>query len=420
MTPPPGALPGVDRAAFGAAFVARLRHAGIGVGLPAAQSFSAALDLCHPRTRTDLYWVARVTLVRRPSDIPRFDAVFDQAFSGTGAGLDPPSRRRPRAPDPARERQGPPGVSPPGAVEEAAGLPWTARAAVSGRGQADEGAERTLPELLPSALAHRTDEAFSALEPSELAALDVWLARAMAAWPTRRSRRMSRHPRGGAVALRPTLAAARRHGFEPLRLVTVRRVPRRRPVVMLCDVSQSMQPFVAAYLHLLRAAAVGVAAEVFVFATSLTRLTPVLSRAPVDQAVARATTAVVDRFGGTRIASSIATLLASRHGNALRGAIVVVASDGWDSDPPEALARQMARVARRAHRVIWLNPRLSAPGYAPLAGGMAAALPFCDRVLAADSIAAMADVVAAMTGTDAWVPPVSGGGRPPGARGRGG
>jgi uncharacterized protein len=392
----PELFPGVDRAAFCAAFVSHLRRAGIAVGLTAAESFAASLAVCPPADRTTLYWVARVSLVRQPSDIEMFDAVFDAIFGGAAAGLDPHARRRPLAAEDAPPtRPAPPHASPPPAHEGGAGLPWvTRRGATSREGGTDD--DRPLADVLPSALVSRSDEPFTELDPDELAVLDDWLLRAMQRWPSRRSRRRRPHPRGATVALRPTLARARRSGFEPLRVVRVRPVPRRRRVVMLCDVSQSMQPFAAAYLHLLRAAAVGADAEVFAFATSLTRLTPVLARHPASVSVARATEAVGDRFGGTRIASSIAALLGSRHGDALRGAIVVVASDGWDSDPPDALHRQMARLARRAYRVIWLNPRFSAPGYAPLAGGMAAALPFCDRVLPADTVQAMGDVVEAM------------------------
>ena len=95
-------------------------------------------------------------------------------------------------------------------------------------------------------------------------------------------------------------------------------------------------------------------------------------------AIDTATAAVVDRFGGTRIATNVRALLRSRHGDATRGAIVVVASDGWDSDPPESLAAAMDRLRRRSHRVVWLNPRAGAPGFEPRVGSMAAALPSCD------------------------------------------
>jgi hypothetical protein len=165
---------------------------------------------------------------------------------------------------------------------------------------------------------------------------------------------------------------------------------------MLCDVSQSMQSYAAAYLHLMRAVALTTDAEVFAFATTLTRLTSVLEyRSPVV-AMQQATERVADRFGGTRIASNVRALLASRHGGAIRGAIVIIASDGWDSDPPDELAKVMARMHRRAFVVLWLNPRAAAPGFAPLVGAMAAALPYCDYVLPAHNVRALADVVNAI------------------------
>jgi uncharacterized protein with von Willebrand factor type A (vWA) domain len=165
---------------------------------------------------------------------------------------------------------------------------------------------------------------------------------------------------------------------------------------MLCDVSQSMQSYAAAYLHLMRAVALTTDAEVFAFATTLTRLTSVLTYKSPVLAMQQATEKVTDRFGGTRIGSSIRALLASRHGGAIRGAIVIVASDGWDSDPPDELARVMARVHRRAYQVLWLNPRVAAPDFAPLVGAMAAALPYCDDVLPAHNVRALGDVVEAI------------------------
>jgi uncharacterized protein with von Willebrand factor type A (vWA) domain len=107
--------------------------------------------------------------------------------------------------------------------------------------------------------------------------------------------------------------------------------------------------------------------------------------------VEQATAAVTDRFGGTRIATNLTALLDSHHGNTLRGAVVIVASDGWDSDPPGRLAAAMARLRRRAHTVVWLNPRAGVPGFAPTVAAMAAALPYCDRLLPAATFADLAD-----------------------------
>jgi uncharacterized protein with von Willebrand factor type A (vWA) domain len=122
-------------------------------------------------------------------------------------------------------------------------------------------------------------------------------------------------------------------------------------------------------------------------------LTTVLAHRSTEVAINQATSKVVDRFGGTRIASNLQTLLSSHHGGAVRGAIVIVASDGWDSDSPDQLAAAMARLQRRAHRVIWINPRASAPGFEPRVATMAAALPFCDQLLPADNFHSLARVI---------------------------
>jgi hypothetical protein len=143
----------------------------------------------------------------------------------------------------------------------------------------------------------------------------------------------------------------------------------------------------------MRALATAGSGETFAFATGLTRLTPVLRHKSAELAVALATERVTDRFGGTRIAASLTELLASHHGSAVRGGIVVIGSDGWDSEPPEELARAMARLRRRAHRVVWVNPRAAAPGFQPLVGTMAAALPYVDVLLPAGDVRSLAAVV---------------------------
>jgi uncharacterized protein with von Willebrand factor type A (vWA) domain len=122
----------------------------------------------------------------------------------------------------------------------------------------------------------------------------------------------------------------------------------------------------------------------------------VLRRTSAEEAAAKASEQVADRYGGTHLAHSLRDLLASRHGNAVRGGVLVIASDGWDSDPPEALAAVMARLRRRARRVIWLNPRAASPGFQPLVGSMAAALPFCDAFLPAHTLRELGQVVDAL------------------------
>lgn len=167
---------------------------------------------------------------------------------------------------------------------------------------------------------------------------------------------------------------------------------------MLADVSGSMQPFARAYLHLMRALGRSVDAETFAFSTRLTRLTPSLRHRDVRTAIERASEEVDDRFTGTRIATSLGTLL--RHpswSTLVRGSVVIIASDGWDTDPPEELDARMRRLARMAHRIIWVNPRSAGAGYEPLAAGMAAALPHCDAFLSGHSLAAVEDLLTAIT-----------------------
>lgn len=166
-----------------------------------------------------------------------------------------------------------------------------------------------------------------------------------------------------------------------------------------------MQPYATIYLHLMRAAALQrpsgatIRPEVFAFSTALTRLTSVLSHRSAEVALERANAKVGDRYGGTHLGRSVAALLAAPHGSALRGAIVLIASDGWDADPPEVLGHAMARLRRRAHRVVWLNPRAAATDYQPLAGSMAAALPYCDLFLPANTLACVRELLVAIDAT---------------------
>lgn len=384
-------LAGVDRAAFATALALRLRAAGVPVR--SADDFVRALEVTPPATRSQLYWTARITLVRRQSDLAVFDAVFAAVFDAV-PGSDP-LRRRTTQRDPRGDTlvSVPAGTGDPGT---AGGLPWaTLPPAVAAADDSD--GPLAFPQRLPSDLVALADVAFEQLTPAQLAQLGQWLEATLPDWPTRRSRRTRVDRSGHRVALRPTLARARRTGWEPIELVRDRPVDRPRRIVLLCDVSQSMQAQATAYLHLMRAFALRADAEVFAFATGLTRLTPVLAHRSPEVAIEQATALVTDRFGGTRIATNVRALLASRHSGAVRGAVVIVGSDGWDSDPPEALAAAMARLKRRAHRVIWMNPRAGAPEFRPTVSTMAAALPYCDRLLPADTFASLAAVVRAVS-----------------------
>jgi hypothetical protein len=247
--------------------------------------------------------------------------------------------------------------------------------------------ELSVPQRLPSELAGVLDVPFEQLDALQAQLLGRWLERALRDWPVRRSRRYAVRPGGPRVAIRETAARARRTGWDPVQLVRTGPVRRPRRVVVLCDVSRSMQAQAQAYLHLMRALTLTTHAEVFAFATSLTRLTTTLGNRSTEAALEEATERVTDRFGGTRIAHCLSTLLASHHGGAVRGAVVLIGSDGWDGDPPDRLAAVMARLRRRAHLVIWLNPRAATPGFVPRTTTMTAALPYVDLLLPADTFA---------------------------------
>jgi uncharacterized protein len=393
----PALLPGIDRAAFATAFAARLRGAGVPVGFTAAADFTRALGVVPPGSRTSLYWTARTTLVRRHADLPVFDAVFAAVFHEGELAMDPHARRIPGKAAASGDTHVPMPDAPAGA-DSGGGLPWaTLPPAVAGAEDSDS--PIGFPLRLPTELAGLADVPFEQLTPAQLAQLGSWLEAALTSWPTRRSRRTRIAAGGSRIAIRPTVARARRTGWEPIELVRVRPIDRPRRIVLLCDVSQSMQAQATAYLHLMRAFTLRSDAEVFAFATRLTRLTPVLAHRSAEAAIEQATMLVTDRFGGTRIATNIQTLLRSRHSNAVRGAVVVVGSDGWDSDSPEEIAAAMARLRRRAYRVLWMNPRAAAPQFRPTVSTMAAALPYCDQLLPADTFGSLAAVVRAVSST---------------------
>lgn len=168
--------------------------------------------------------------------------------------------------------------------------------------------------------------------------------------------------------------------------------------MLICDVSGSMESYSRAYLQLLWTGVRG-KGEAFVFATRLTRLTPTLRGASPDVAMERAGRKAPDWSGGTRIGEALKTFNDrwGRRGMA-RGAVLLILSDGWDTGDPTVLAREMDRLRRLAHRIVWVNPRKAAPGYEPVVGGMAAALPYVDAFVSGHSLAAMDGVLEAMAG----------------------
>ncbi|OJZ73862.1 VWA containing CoxE family protein [Mycobacterium paraffinicum] len=391
----PVLLRGVDLAAFAAALVARLRAAGVHVSAGGPAGFVQALRKLLPDNTTALYWAARVTLVNRMEDLGAFDTVFAEVFGAAapdGTGRRAPSLPLPGPKTPAAGTLRPAG----GASASAQGVPWVTRTQATADDAA--GPSLLLPDVLPSRIAALADEPFDRFDAGDLRLLGGWLEATVARWPRRRSRRFERSPAGKRIDLRATMNASRSTGWEAMALARTRPRRRARRVVLACDVSRSMQPYATVYLHLMRAVSrqAGTRPEVFAFSTSLTRLTSVLAHRSAEVALQRANAKVADRYGGTFIGRSVNGLLAPPHGNALRGAVVIIASDGWDSDPPDVLAHAMARLRRRAELLVWLNPRAAQGDFRPLAGSMAAALPYCDLFLPAHSLAGIRQLLLAL------------------------
>ncbi|MCO1654774.1 vWA domain-containing protein [Pseudonocardia humida] len=382
---------GADLPGVAAGFVDRCRAAGLPVGPDGAQRFAGAVVAVAPGTAARLLSCARATLVSDPAQLPLLDAVFAEVFGGL---TDDVRRGDPTAP-PTEDGKPDDGAGPGRRVGGAAGG-GAPRGAPGGRGK---GPAREVGMPVAASGAERlADRDFDALGPDELALLAVAMRRFRLATPPRRSRRTRRAAHGQHVDLRRTLRAARRTGGDPVRLArrARRSVPRR--LVVLCDISGSMEPWARALLQLLYCATGAQRAEVFTFATRLTRLTRVMARTSPAVALERAARLAPDWSGGTRIGEALGRFLDLHGGGMARGAVVLVVSDGWETGDPAELARQMARLRRRAHRIVWANPRTRHAGYRPLVGGMAAAWPYCDAVVSAHRLDALDELVAALRG----------------------
>jgi uncharacterized protein with von Willebrand factor type A (vWA) domain len=219
--------------------------------------------------------------------------------------------------------------------------------------------------------------------------------------------------------MRRTLRGSLRTAGDPIRLARRRRRVVRRRLVLLCDISGSMEPYARAYLQFLTSAAgsgrlgggraggrAGPNSEAFVFATRLTRVTRALRTGSPAQAIQRAAAAAPDWSSGTRIGDALREFN-DRHGRRgmARGAVIVIISDGWERGDPALVGREMERLARLAHRIVWVNPRVGARDFAPRAGGMAAALEHCDALVSGHSVEALGEVADAISAADdsaAW------------------
>ena len=394
---------GPDLADVAARLAALLHAAGVPVSPERAGRFASAVHLAPPATVGELYWLGRVTLIADHAHIAVFERVFAQVFGGF---VDPADFRGDAAAPPP-VRAGPTRPPRTGAPPVPGSLPGPSPATEPGAGGEGEAAEQEslFAALSPEERLRHQD--FARLSPDELLLLRDLAGRMALAPPRRASRRRARHPLGRDSDVRATLRRARRTGGEPMTAVRRRRRYRPRRVVTLCDISGSMESYARAYLQLLVSGVSGARAEAFVFATRLTRLTRALRGTDVDAALERAGMAAPDWSGGTRIGAAIKAFNDGygRRGMA-RGAVILILSDGWDTGDPRILAREMARLHRLAYRIVWVNPRRAAPGYAPAVGGMAAALPYVDSFVSGHNLAAFDEVLEAISAErdTPWLP----------------
>jgi hypothetical protein len=377
-----------------------LHDAGVPVTPGQTIDFTRALTLVRPVGRRQLYWTARAVYVSDPSQVAAFDAVFASVFGSRGT-------REEFVPEELPARAAPPDDRP--RADHAAshsdagfGLPSPALGETDG----EDETELELPVVQASDEELLRRKSFDALHPTELAQLFELMSQLRLATPPRRTRRHERRRRGERVDLRRTLRLGLRTAGDPVSLARRRRRVSPRRLVLLCDISGSMEPYARAYLQFLTSAArPGSGAEAFVFATRLTRVTRALAARNPVRAFQRAAAAAPDWSSGTRIGEALRTFN-DRHGRRgmARGAVVVILSDGWERGDPALVAREMERLSRLAHRIVWVNPRAGAEQFAARSGGMAAALPYCDALVSGHSFEALGEVVAAI-GAEAWTRP---------------
>jgi uncharacterized protein len=390
----------LDLPALAGAFSRRLRDAGVPITAERAARFARALALVEPVSRRRLYWTARAVLVTDSGQLKAFNAVFAAVFGGSAEGA-PAVEPDHVETGPAAERSA---VSPKRRGETSVGAEGISAARAGSNSELEELREVALP-VAASDEERLREKRFDALEPGELAQLYRLMARLEVATPRRRTRRAQRDRRGERIDMRRTLRGSMRTAGDPIRLARRRRrvIPRR--MVMLCDISGSMEPYARAYLQFLTSAAgSGPSAEAFVFATRLTRLTRALRSRSPERAIQRAAATAPDWSSGTRIGEALKAFN-DRHGRRgmARGAVIVILSDGWERGDPALVAREMERLSRLAYRIVWVNPRASASGFSPQAGGMAAALPHCDALVSGHSLEALVEVAEAIA-AEHWEP----------------
>jgi uncharacterized protein with von Willebrand factor type A (vWA) domain len=329
-------------------------------------TFCRAATLLDPFDRTDLRIAARTTLVSRPEDFELLDEAFDRYFGDRPLQVASEPEPRTEPGGDGGETNEPPGAGAPAPVRR-----WPAAGDEETEGEAAMRLVASDVEVL------RTKD-FGEMIEDERRRAGVLIRTLALTAPLRTSRRYRAAGTGERFDLRRTLRHSLRTEGEPFRRAWKRRQTRRRPLVLVLDVSGSMAPYSRALVEFGHAvAASGRRVEVFCFGTRLTRLTRILRSRDPGRALVAVGQTVNDWEGGTRIGQSLKELL-DRWGSrsALRGSVLVLCSDGLERGDPAMLARQVQRLARVTYRLLWVNPLKGSPRYEPLARGMAASLPF--------------------------------------------
>ena len=353
-----------------------LRAAGIAVHPGRLLDVVAALDHVDLRAREEVYYACRALLVHRREQIAIFDRAFDAFWTAhTADAIEP--------------------IGNPTEPRSAAGLEPMAAGGedvpIADQIEDDQATERGLK--IWSNAAGLSEKDFAALTDEEVADARAALERLVWTPGERRTRRWIRG-RGPRLDLRRAIADSRRTGGDVMTLARQRRRIRPRPLVVLCDISGSMERYSRMLLHFAHAIALRHRrVEAFLFSTRLTRITRQLRTPHPDAALLAVSRAVRDWSGGTRIGGAIKEFHQQWAGRVLGGGpVVLLVSDGWDCGDPGELAAQVARLRRRCHRLVWLNPLIGSIGYAPLTRGLQAALPFVDDFLPARTLGNLADL----------------------------
>jgi uncharacterized protein with von Willebrand factor type A (vWA) domain len=363
-----------------------LDEAGLDVHAGKMIEAARALDHVDIARRQDFFHALRTVLVHRPTDLPIFDAAFDDFWREHRA----PSDLDLRAMGRQRRREA---------------RPLQSDGSVSGASDRDGSPPGDLEATVNAAMSYAATEILKSRDFADLSDEELSAARRLIAllrWHpgTRRTRRR-RPGRSGDLDLRRVARANVRFGGEPIRLPARVRLERPRPTVVVADVSGSMERYSSMLLHFMHGLCASPAGrglvEAFVFATRLTRVTHELARYGAERA-AQSSAFVPDWGGGTRIGAALRTFNTHWARRMLaRSPVVVLISDGWDRGDPDVLARETARLQRSCHRLIWLNPLIGTPGYQPLTRGLQAALPFVDEFLPAHNVASLEQLLAVLT-----------------------